>query len=793
MLRSYIKVAIRNLYRNKFFAVVNIIGLGTAMALAVVGYVNYQFSQSFDAFHENADQIHLVSIFQDENGQLTEWSYVPMPLGPTLKDELPSIQRFSRTSLASGCMRYGEKIFGETCHLVDKDFFKMFTFPLLRGEADPLGTPDGVVINNEIARKYFGDEDPLGRYLTFATEGGETVELAVRGIIEKPPLNSCLNLRVVMSYENMNRLYGYDIQSWDLWSRALFVQLAEGASTAELSASLKPYLDQMNAINPEFQQTGFRITPLRQLAPIVRDLHGRPFRAGMHPAAIHGPSVAALMVLLLACFNFINTAVAFSGRRLREIGIRKVIGGVRGQLVRQFLSENLILCLAALLVAVVLAEIFVPAYDSLWPELSLTMNYSENLGLIGFFLLLLVFTAIAAGAYPAFYVSQFRPAQIFRGKQKVAGTSPLIRTLLTLQLAIAMSAIVGAVILSQNAQYMKTMDHGFDKDDVLVLPVSDEQDYARLRDAVQDLPGVEGTAASRNLMGWWLSATNMTYKETQTPVNYFQFGENFFEMAGFELVSGRVFDADLSTDVDETVIVNETLVRQFGWSDPPEETIKLGSGDDEKTYRVIGVVKDFFPSGVNYRIDPTIIRLVPPERYQFLAVRCNPEQRESVSAAVQHAWEQLFPLNAWDGFWLEDELASEERVNNSIRLVMIYNAVIVVIISCMGLYALVGLNITRRTKEMGIRKALGASVAHLGVLISREFLLLIALGSVLAAIMGYFMIDLLLGSIWEYYTSFGVAPFVLAPLLVLTVAALTIGHRILSAARTNPVEALRYE
>jgi hypothetical protein len=445
MIRSYLKVALRNLYRNKFYSVINIVGLGVAMAICVVGYVNYQFGQSFDSYHENAEKIFLLCNSKGQGNNVLDWSVVPMPMLPAIREGIPGIEKVSRIGLSGGTVRYGDKVFREAFHYVDEDYFDMFTFPVMSGDDDVLRDKSALVITDEIAEKYFGDENPIGKELILSVEPGQEFLLTVRAIITKPPMNSSMQISICLPYERLQDIREYDIDSWDNWTRGGFIQIADHASLPEIEQKLQAYVQTANDANPDWQINAFHLCPLPQLASASRDLRGAPFTNGLHPAALVAPAVTALLVLLLACFNFVNTAIAYSSRRLNEIGIRKVVGGVRGQLVKQFLGENLVLCFIAMLVAAVLAEIFVPAYDSLWPELSLTMDYSENLGVVGFFIGLLLFTAVAAGAWPAFYISAFKPVDILKGKQKLGGTNPLIRVLLTFQFALSITSIIAFI------------------------------------------------------------------------------------------------------------------------------------------------------------------------------------------------------------------------------------------------------------------------------------------------------------------------------------------------------------
>ncbi len=794
MIQNYLKVALRNLFKNKLYSFINIVGLGVAIAVSVTGYISYQFSQSYDSFHENAERIFLVNSYRINNNHRQNFSNSPTPLAPAIKENIPGIAEYVRIARGSGILRFEEKVFDETLFYVDDSFFEVFTFTMPFGTKDALKDNRGLVISEEIAHKYFGDEEPIGKQVILSPDGENEYVFFIRGVISKPSVMSSLQLTVCVPYINEEDMFGYNHQSWKDWTGAAFIQISNEASASRIEEQLQSYIPQTNEANENFQINGFYLTPLPQLSSTTRALGGNIFFPGWAPPAIIMPSVVTLLVLLLACFNFINTAVAFASKRHKEIGVRKVIGGVRSQLIKQFLGENLVLCFIALLSGMFLAKIFVTVYDALWPEVAFSLNYTENLGVVGFLIGLLIFMAVAAGAYPAFYISKFNPVTIFRGRQKLGGTNPLIRILLTLQFAISISAILSGIILYQNSEFINNHDLGFDKEQILVVPVKGAQNYDLLKDAIESHPDIVSIGGSQHLMGrdWTRRDIEVDQKtKTRTPV--FEIGENYLQTAGIELISGREFNHNLKTDINQSVIVNETLEKTFGWVSALGKYIKFKTTDSEKEYRVIGVVKDFHYDGLWEKVEPMVLRLAPPERYRYLSIKFNRDNLTVVSTYLQNTWKQLFPHLPYDGFFQTEILAEAAHVNESVKLMFLYIAVIVVITSGMGLFALVSLNIAKRTKEIGIRKILGASLVHISSLISKEFILLMLIASVLASIMGYFMITAFMSSVWAYYVDFGVVPFIVSALLMFVIALMTVSSKVFSVVKSNPVEAIRNE
>ncbi len=791
MFRSYVKLALRNLYKNKLYAAINIVGLSVAIAICITGYLNYQFSQSYDNFQKNRDNLYAVHSFKVLNGKRQDWSSVPLPLAPTLANDVAGVQRFSRLKFARGNLRYGDNVFNETFHCVDPDFLEMFSFELMQGQATLLQDKLSLAMSDELAEKYFGSADPIGQQVQI-TVGDAVYPFTVAGVFKRVPTNSTLQFDILLPLDNHFDFYQYDRQDWKSYSQVTVIQVPESGHLPTIQQELERYLPIANEANPDWELAGLFIEPFANIPKIARELRGDPYFK-MPDSAIVAPSIIALLVLLLACFNYVNTAVAFAGRRLKEIGIRKVVGGVRRQLVTQHLVENLVICFAALLLGMGLAEVFVPAYDALWPHMDLSMSYSENPELMLFLIILLPLTAVAAGAYPAFYISAFRPVTIFRGKQKLGGTNGLIRVLLTFQFAFSITAIVSGLVFSLNAEYIRTAELGFDREQVMVVPVRGEADYNVLQPLLQANRDVVSVGGSRSLVGRSWRTVEIEREQQKGEVAMYEIGEAYLGTIGHQLLAGRQLDWQLQADMDEGLLVNETLVREYAWQEPIGKYLKVKLEEGEKEYRIVGVLQDFRTNGFWRPVRPVIMALTEPARYRYLTLLIADGRLPQVAEFVQQQWATLFPSRPYDGFFLETTLAEELEVTRSIEQLFSYIAIISVMIAALGLFALVSLNIAKRTKEIGVRKILGASVGRIGQLISKEFVLLLSLGFVLALPLGYASTDMLLSSIYAYHVGFNPVPFVQAGALMFLVAFVTVALHVYRASIANPALALRDE
>jgi ABC-type antimicrobial peptide transport system permease subunit len=791
MLKNYFKVACRNLWNNKLYAVLNIFGLGVAIAFCIVAYLNHTYNYTFDAFHKNADTIFRVKTVRLINEREQRLGIVPRPLGPALAADFPVVENTVRLTTANATFRVGEKVFNENVLHVDPAFFAMFDFPLKYGSAEMFQDKNKLVLSEELAKKYFGDENPVGKQITLRYGDGKPREFFVSAVVQKIPDNSSIQFDALAALDILVDVGNDKPNDWSDWAHVTFVQLADPAQVATIQNQLDRYIAAHNAAAPDLPIARFYFDPLRKLALHAwsENLRSDILKIAMHPAGMISPSIIAALLLLMACFNYINTAIAFSSKRLKEIGVRKVIGGGRRQLVLQFVSENLLLCALALILALALAEVFVPAYDNLWTYFELTLDYSSNFGLVAFLAGLLVLVGFVAGAYPAFYISAYHPVAILRGKQKFSGTSWLSRSLTAFQFTVSMLAVIASLVFVQNADFLKKFDLGYDKNLVMVIPLQDPKHYQPYRDAIEKNPSIVSVAGNRHQVGrnWYTRAIESAAQKSQA--NVMAIGADYLATMKLRLAAGRDFGQNLATDVDQSIIVNQKLATDFGWDVPLGQIVTL----DSVRYTVIGVVQDFHNDGVWNPISPTIFRLVKPEEFRFLTVRVRAENLAATNEFLRREWQRVAPEVSYEGYYQDEVMAEAISVTESIKTMFIYISVLAIVISMMGLFALVSLNIARRTKEIGIRKVLGARVLHIINLVNKEFVRLLIAAGLIASVSGYFAVKALIASIYAYHVGFSVTPFVLAAFAVFLIAVLTVGSQVLKVATANPVDSLRYE
>lgn len=792
MLKNYLKTAGRVLLKNRLYAIINIIGLSVAIACGIVAYLNFQFSQSFDSYHVNKDRIYRLDSYKIINNQRENWAITPMPLGQAAKDNIPGVEDYTRIRRGTGIFRFGDKVFNEDFHFVDKDFFIIFSFPIKYGSKSDLLNKDGIVMTSRAAEKYFGDINPVGKQIAI-TINNKKHNFFISGVIKNPPLNSSLYVNILLPVSRIKELTNLDPENWNYWSQTTFLMLKKDYKSSTVENKLQYFRDVTDKANVDWQIAGFYLEPLSEVAFHSKDLRGNILKQNLHPAAIVTPSIIAILILLLACFNFLNTSIAFSGKRLNEIAVRKVLGVKKVQLIAQFLSENLILCFLATAAGIMLAEIFVPAYASLWPNLTFPADFITDPNVLIFLFILLIFTTVASGIYPALYISKFEAVNIFRNKQKIKGGNLLVRMLLVFQFTLSIATIIVGIIFYNNAGFIKNYDLGFDTQNILIVPVSDKNDYELLKANIENSPLISGIASSNSIIGFSYSIQEATVSGVKAQINYLSVGEKYLQAMGLKIIKGRNFNKDMKTDYGHSVIVNESFLKKYGWGSFENKTIRMRTGDQENEYSVIGVVKDFNENGVWRKISPMVLRFSDLSDNNNLIVKYAGGTASKTYKYVNKTWKELFPNKPFEAVFQSVMLDEAELVSKSISRLMFYVALLALIISAMGMFALISLNVAKRTKEIGIRKVLGSSIWEIGRMVSKEYIMVFLIACILAVVSSYYLAKMFISSIFAYYVNFGIMPFLLAILIVFFIALLTIGGQLYKAATSNPVEALRYE
>lgn len=789
MFQNYFKLAYRSLLANKLVSGINIIGLSIAIGCCIVVYLFLKNYYTLDDFHKNADRIFMVEYKVDRNGADEVWGRSPMPLGPALADNFPQVERAVRTELTGVKVYSGERVYDELLYFADPGFFDMFTFPMVQGSPAGMDEPDGVILSHEAAQKFFPEEEAMGKAITVSFEGKIKKALTVKGVAFPFPGNTGLRFDLLMGFAAGEPLGLTEPDNWAAMTRATFVQLQPGADPAAFEKSMSPFIAQHNAANPDLHIKSFVLDNLKSPNPGAYSVINRPTEAA-HPLVYVIFGGVALVLFALSCFNYINISLGNSAKRLKEIGVRKVVGGRKRQLVIQFMSENLLLCCIALLLGVAFTQaVLVPYFNSVMVQ-KISFSLTENAGIWAFLLGLLAFTGVASGAYPALYISSFQTVSIFRGRSSFTNKSKLTRSFLCLQFVVAFGAVIGGVLFYSLAGEWKKQSWGYQPEGTLVVRLDEAEQYELLKNAALQNPDIQYIAAATNHVGESRMLTKIYIGGQEKEVVRFEVGAGYFEALGLKLSQGRFFDPARKAEDGLSVVVNQQFLKENNWETPAGHQLRSRG----KTYDIVGVVDDFkiAPTGM---LKPTVFYLSEEASTAFLAIRYAPGTGGKVESYMKNAWGKLdagTPFNFFHQNLVFDNFFQEF---NTVSTLFGYIAGLALLISCMGLFGLASQNYAARLKESGIRKVLGASAREIILQANRGFLTLLLIASVVATAIcfGGFQVMAKMAADFIGDVRPGVLPYLLANGLVFFVAAVAVSWQSWRLAGVMPGETLRSE
>jgi len=805
MLQNYFKIAWRSLWRKKSFSAINIAGLAIGLATCLLIVLFVQHELSYDRYNANADRTFRMTLHGRIGGREIDMAYAPSPAGPAIQHDYPGVEAFTRLEeQGTFVVKYGREQFKEErVVFADSTCFEIFSIPLLKGNRKTvLNEPNTVVITESTARKYFGDSDPVGKSLTMGTMG----LFRVTGVCRDVPSNSHFHYDFFGSYRSL--------RSGEKW-------LASGANTYLLLRKDYP-IEKLAAQTPqivrkymgpevreflgisydEYLRKGDRFG--LQFQPVT-DIHLGSAREGeLEPNSdikyVYIFSAIAVFILLIACINFMNLSTAGSANRAKEVGIRKALGSVQQQLIGQFLSESVLITFLALLVACGLVVMALPIFNQL-ADKQFDASALLDGRFVAYMLVGCVVVGLLAGSYPAFFLSSFRPVSVLKGRLQAGMRSGWLRnTLVTIQFAVSIAMIISTLVVYQQLRFIQNKKVGFEKEQVLILHdtyVLGDKLNAFKKELERQAPIVGVTlagylpAGNSNQGFDAIRDINAPAEITPYRLQIYRIDDHYLPTLGIQLALGRNFSKTFSGD-SAAVIVNEATVRQFNWKKPIGQriaTIGDGSPQNRRTYTVVGVIRDFHFESMHQRIAP-LIMLYGGDSYQ-MALRIRTDNLPALLRNLEQTW-KAETASPFSYSFLDERFnkmyQSEQRIG---ELFSIF-AGLAVIIACLGLFGLAAFTTLQRTKEIGVRKVLGASVASIVALLSRDFLRLILAAVLIATPLGWYAMDQWLRD-FAYRIDLSWWVFVVAGLLAVAVALLTISYQSIKAALVNPVKSLRSE
>lgn len=787
MFSSYLLIGLRSTLRNGMASLINIGGLALGVAGAITIFIFADQWFHTDDFHEKRGRIYEITNIVNRDSTLVTLADTPLLLGPMLKEDAASVEKMTRIEVGNGALRYEDKVFFERLWFTDPDFFEIFTFTHVGVPEKALEAPNSLVITRPIAEKYFGDIDPMGKHMSIKFSNNQVIDFTVTGVADLPE-NNTLHFNVIVGMDVFQGLKLKDMYDWSYLTDATFVLLKPGQGAEALAPLMDKYRKLQNASNPDWPITEFRIFDMDQLASESGDIESNMMGSG-DPQGVYTMSIIAFLLLLLACFNYTNIAVATVSTRLKEIGIRKVVGGRKGEIVQQFIVENVLLCAFSIAVGLGISYfVFMPGISSLvgYP---IPFGFSSGAMAIYFFSGILFFTVVISGLYPSVYVSGFQPVQILKGKEKFGQRSTFSRVLLTLQFILAFMTIVGCFVFIDQNLYFRSKDWGYDHHQNIVVPVNTAEQYLKLRDRVATRRDVVRYAGSQHHVGSAAERDVVDYASHKFEMLHFGVGYDYLETMSMRLKEGRYFDRALPSDSVAAVVVNEHFVKEMGWTEPLNQFFMHGG----KQRTVVGVVYDFHHDDFYMGIRPAMFTVVPEREFRYLSMKVNEGAVVGVEQEMRGLWKDIGPDDPYRGIVQDDVFFNYFRNTRNDMSIIGSVAVITLILACLGLFGLVSYNITRRMKEFSVRKVFGASLFQIFRLMNRDYAWMLTIAFLVGAPTGYFLMSQLIQLMYPEPQPTGAIPFAIAVgMMALTVAA-TIGSQMTRIVRENPAQTLRSE
>ncbi len=789
MFKNYFTIIIRNLWKNKLYTFVNIVSLAIGIATIVWGYQDYRYSTSFEDFHKDKEKV--FRILTKSAGRDYLQGICPGALTTVIKNDFPYVKETVRWESRGVNVKAAQnEAFESRANFTNPEFFDVFNFPLVRG-TNQLNDRSTVLITQEAAKKYFGDIDPLGKTLILYSDETFKKPLTVTGILKDPPFNSCIQFELITHRDNQFNADGAPLKNddWSWFSAAVFVKLSSPAEVAALTKGLKKYLPLVQSPRQDEKLVSFELQPLSKVADSFEIgsnwLYVRP-----SDSATYGPLVLAILILLSACLNFANTSVAQSNRRLKEMGVRKVMGSSVRQIIFQQLMECACIVLFAMALSMVINNFWLPKFNSMFNHVNVTAHYLTDYTLLGFLGAILVIVTLLAGAYPAFYVSRFNAANIFRGSVKFGGSNLFSRILLGMQVAISFITVIAAVAFSRNSLFQSTYDYGYEKTNVIGLHLQNGTSYVSVRDELSKIPGIEKTAGTIHNIGFSYYLLPLRANGQKSEAIYLETGENYIDLMKFKIIAGRNFNSVGRGDYGKSILINEKLAFQFGWK-PTQAIGQLIKTSDTTQCTVIGVLKDFAPNTLFEPMQPVAMVQSAPENYAMIIIRAKPGALTTVYAATKAAWAKLYPMKPFRGYY-QDEIAAEAaNVNESIATIFTWFALISVLMAATSMFALVSLNVLKKSKEIAIRKVVGAEDRHIFQLVMKGYLWILLLSAVVGCYGGYALSKLLMDLIFRINAGVSTSSLTWSFVGLLLICGATIGARVWLVLRTKATDALK--
>jgi putative ABC transport system permease protein len=802
MIKNYLIIAWRNLRRHKGFSFINISGLAIGIACCILIFLYINDELSYDKYHANADRIYRPISYSTIGGETRVFARTPSAIAPGLEDAMPEIEASTRL-FQFGVLRFkhGDKNYEiPEFYAADPSFFTLFSHEFIVGDPKTaLLNPMTLVLSEDTALQIFGSADVIGKSISVPFQQ-RNQDLQVTGVVKNVPRNSHFRFNIVLSINTFrqrddNQPVGPDFLNDPIYFNPFsYLLLSESADVAEVEEKIAAVVEEK--WGKIYKQDGItRRYPLQALT----DIHLKSnFEAEIAQQGdiqyVYIFTVIALMVLFIACFNFINLSTAKSVKRAKEVGLRKMFGAHRHQLIKQFLNESSLLAFLAALIGILLIAVSLPAFNALSGK-EFTLENLFSAPSIVALLIIIIITGVIAGSFPAFVLSTFQPLTTLRGKLGPAKQSGAFRKILVVfQFSISIFMIFGFIVILQQLDYIKNIDLGFNRDHLVVIRGGGQTNDA-LRDNILKDSHVISVSFPLSVPGEF--AGDQSYylpgKDPASSVraSFFGVDHDFIKTFGMEVLWGRDFSREYSTDANDAVILNETFARQLGLGSDIIGKQIIDVSNPEYRPTVIGVIKDFHHKSLKLRINPTILS-VRPQAFAFIAARITPHNVSSTLSRLETIWKEQFPDREFNYYFVDDNYRQRYPEEDKMQDIYLTFGFLAIFIACLGLYGLASFSTEQRAKEIGIRKVLGATVPNITFTLSKDFIKLVLFANIIAWPIGFYVMNNWLNN-FAYRIGIEWWVFLAAGLISQIIALMTVSHQALKSALTNPAETLQYE
>lgn len=778
--KNYLKTSIRAIKLHPFYVAANVFGLALALSICMIGYFNYRFNATFNANFAQADELYKIHGVRTGEAMLGRSS---MALGPALVAEGFEAARYKINDLA---VKDGTRLFNTAIGFVDPEFLEFFNIANATKQQISSLAANEIVISPKLAMKLYNEAYPVGKLVEIVFPNKREASFVIVDVFDELPTNTSFYHSALININTYLEVYGLDGNDWERKVDATFVH-ASKAELAQLKQNLAELKPIRNANNPKLTIASFHLDTILEWPAFEDGLYGGRFNQHLHPSSVYGISGSALTILLLACFNFINTSIALSGKRLKEIAVRKIMGGTQRSTASQFFIENSFMILLAVILSFGISAILVPSYNALFERELIQLDKIPFGDLLTFSAWIIVIVSILSAAYPSLYVSKFSAINIFRKKVSLSGKNRLMAILLTFQFALCFYNVFGLFLNYENAVYQKTLDRGYDVQAVVNIPLNRSEQYQLLEDRLNQSPLVEQVAGASWLIGFSNETEFLQYEGIDQSVTVLRVGMGYQEALGLRLLKGSFFKSDQNEDVE--IVVNRMLEEQYG-----EDLLHQSLTINEQKFRVVGVVEDFNVRSImmDNKIEPTVIKLAIPGQYNYAAARINGSPDVALRE-LEKVWYEVFPQELYNGFLQNSVLQGAEKLNEVMLTINLFLAIITILVSVLGLYTLISLKVQRKSKEFGIRKVLGATKSTIIHLLGKDLYWMIGIASIIGLVSSMQVFQTVFDIIYAYHIDPNLSHFLKSILVVLLIIVLTIGLKVYRTSNINPSQQLRSE